>query len=65
MSKLDDAHERLVAYMRRTTIPPPPEMEQASFDMGLIMGVMGKVLATQCFPEHDHHVMPHRGCPLR
>jgi hypothetical protein len=65
MSKLTDAVERMDAYMHRTTVLPPPELDQANFDMGLIVGVLSKLLASQCVPEHDHHVMPHRGCPLR
>jgi hypothetical protein len=65
MSELDDAVERMTAYMRRTTVLPPPEMNQANFDMGLILGTLSEVLASQCIPKHDHHVTPHRGCPLR
>jgi hypothetical protein len=65
MSELTDAVERMDAHIRRTTVLPPPDLLQASFDMGLIINVLSKVLASQCIPEHDHHVMPHRGCPLR
>lgn len=64
MSKLTDAVERLEAYARRTGTVPPPEVDP-NFDLGLILGVMRNVLASQCIPAHDHHVMPHRGCPLR
>jgi len=65
VSALTDAVERLRAHTRRTGRVPPLTLEQASCDLGLVLGTMEKLLASQCVPEHDHHVMPHRGCPLR